>query len=143
MKNTYWNNNGRYTALYEELSTKLVPEEGRAPTVHGELLSAMGRVYYDWFNNGGCNYGLPRFQLALYTIRDWKDEIDAQAAKLDELGWPGTRDMLDKPINWSRSEGSARNYGLDDVWEKKLELLVSAVIQVVRDADERNPSTVL
>jgi hypothetical protein len=128
---TYWNNKGRHTPLYEELTTKLVPEEGRAPTPYGELLSAIGRVYYDWYNNGGCNFGLPRFQLALHTIRNWHEEIDTKAKR--RKNWPGTRDMLDRPLKWSQSEGSPSSYRMDDEWEKQLEVLVDSIIMVVQD----------
>ena len=112
---TYWEGNGRYESVYQNLMANLVPEEGRAPTPHGALLSAISRVYYDWYNNGGCNLDTGRFQLALYTIRDWYEEIDAKATR----GFEGTRDIIDRPIRWSKCapRSPRRSYGMDDAWE--------------------------
>lgn len=54
-KDTYWNEKGRYTALYDKLYAKLVPEEGNSSTIAGEMLRVASSVYYDIFNNGGGN----------------------------------------------------------------------------------------
>jgi hypothetical protein len=34
---------------------KLVPEQGDAPTTLGEILRISSKIYYDIYNNGGCN----------------------------------------------------------------------------------------
>jgi len=52
--NTYWNSNGKHQAAYQELC-KLVPSSGPAGTVEGEMLRAVTRVYYDYYNNGMIN----------------------------------------------------------------------------------------
>jgi len=54
MKNSYWNNNGKYQREYNELKF-LVPRMGKATTVAGELLRSVNRLYYDFYNNGMCN----------------------------------------------------------------------------------------
>ena len=51
-KNTYWNNNGKYNHEYEILWRRLVPAEGKANTVAGEVLRAVSRLYYRWYNDG-------------------------------------------------------------------------------------------
>jgi hypothetical protein len=53
--NSYWNNTGAYEKEYSELWDKLVPLSGDAPTVHGEMLRAIGRIAYDYANNGNIN----------------------------------------------------------------------------------------
>lgn len=55
MKNTYWADNGKHQSLYDELHKTLVPDEGEAGTTEGEFLRIMSNVYYDIYNNGGCN----------------------------------------------------------------------------------------
>jgi len=54
--NTYWNNNGKYQALYDALRPELVPAEGHAPTHAGEVLRCIGAMYHDHYNNGGGNW---------------------------------------------------------------------------------------
>ena len=51
-KNSYWNNNGKYNMEYENLWRRLVPAEGKASTVAGEVLRAVSRLYYRWYNDG-------------------------------------------------------------------------------------------
>ena len=51
-KNSYWNNNGKYNLEYENLWRRLVPVEGKASTVAGEVLRAVSRLYYRWYNDG-------------------------------------------------------------------------------------------
>ena len=53
--NSYWGNNGVYQKQYDELYEKLVPLSGEAETIHGEMIRAVSRLYYDFCNNGNCN----------------------------------------------------------------------------------------
>ena len=53
---TYWNHKGKYQKLYDLLYGSLVPmEEGKADTQAGEILRIVSKLYYDVYNNGGCN----------------------------------------------------------------------------------------
>ncbi len=54
-ENTYWNKRGKHQAKFDQLHCDLVPNEGFASTEHGELLRMVSNVYYDVYNNGGCN----------------------------------------------------------------------------------------
>lgn len=51
----YWNNQGRYQAEFDRYTEQLMPAEGHADTVAGELVRSVNRIYYDAFNNGFCN----------------------------------------------------------------------------------------
>jgi hypothetical protein len=53
--NTYWNSKGKFQAEYDDLNAKLVPAVDKCDTLEGEFLRAVGRMYYDYFNNGNCN----------------------------------------------------------------------------------------
>jgi hypothetical protein len=55
MKDTYWMNKGKHQKAYQELTNDLMPAYGKADTLHGELLRALGKIYYDYYNNGMCN----------------------------------------------------------------------------------------
>lgn len=60
MKNTnmgdsYWAGTGAYSAEHVNLFDELVPEEGKANTLHGELMRCTSNMNYEFFNNGNCN----------------------------------------------------------------------------------------
>lgn len=52
---SYWENNGVYAAEMSKLYDELVPAEGCAKTLTGELVRAVNRLYYEFCNNGNCN----------------------------------------------------------------------------------------
>jgi ssDNA-binding Zn-finger/Zn-ribbon topoisomerase 1 len=52
---SYWNRTGAYNKEYTKLEKQLVPDSGEANTVHGEMIRAIGRLFYDFCNNGNCN----------------------------------------------------------------------------------------
>jgi rRNA maturation protein Nop10 len=56
-KNTvsYWGGNGKYQKEYDRLWKEHVPESGEAETENGELIRAVGRLFYEYCNNGNCN----------------------------------------------------------------------------------------
>ena len=51
----YWNIQGQHQDLYNKYWDTLVPDSGEADTPEGEALRAITRIYYDVYNNGGCN----------------------------------------------------------------------------------------
>lgn len=51
---TYWNHTGKYQAEYDRL-VKLMPGMGSSDTVAGELIRAVSRLGYDFYNNGMGN----------------------------------------------------------------------------------------
>lgn len=55
MENTYWNHKGKYQEQYDRMSDELIPASGNCETVAGELMRSVGRLGYDFYNNGMCN----------------------------------------------------------------------------------------
>lgn len=51
----YWNNTGLYQEDYNDLYKKHVPASGPAATLNGELIRAISRLSYEYYNNGNCN----------------------------------------------------------------------------------------
>jgi len=51
----YWNKQGQHQDLYDKYWETLVPNSGEADTPEGEALRAIGRIYYDVYNNGAYN----------------------------------------------------------------------------------------
>jgi hypothetical protein len=52
---SYWNNNGAYQEDHDRLWNELVPASGSCDTLHGELIRATSRLFYEFCNNGNCN----------------------------------------------------------------------------------------
>lgn len=72
--NSYWSNNGAYSKELYELYTKLVPDSGNAQTVHGELVRAVSRLGYEYYNNGNCNACDPYYADPEYDVDDNGEE---------------------------------------------------------------------
>ena len=101
----YWNNEGKYEALYEKLRKALVPNEGQADTEHGEVLRVMGNLYYDHYNNG-----------------DWNDLNDLNSWRLQKWAKEhATPDIQNRVGLWKSSSATDEDY----------DLVVDAVIEWV------------
>jgi len=51
----YWDRSSKHYEEYEDLANELVPGTGEADTLQGELLRMIGRLSYDYYNNGFGN----------------------------------------------------------------------------------------
>lgn len=57
-----WDKKSPLAAENELLYSGLVPDSGMCETTRGEAMRAINKLYYDAYNNGGCNhhnYGWP------------------------------------------------------------------------------------
>lgn len=54
-ENNYWNSTGAYEKELKVLTDELMPIIGQAKTINGELIRAIHRLCYDYYNNGNCN----------------------------------------------------------------------------------------
>ncbi len=52
---SYFDNTAKFSAEFNEMYTKLVPETGSALTLNGELLRAMNNLTYEFHNNANGN----------------------------------------------------------------------------------------
>lgn len=55
MNTSYWNSNGELQEDYDRLYKELVPAQGAAQTIEGELIRSISRLYWDYCNNGNGN----------------------------------------------------------------------------------------
>lgn len=124
---TYWNHEGKHQAEYSRLYEKLVPASGRAETQHGELLRAICKLYYDYHNNGACNY--PILKQHIGTLENWREEIKSKMEN------PSDFDGLVRAC-WKHAFDEGSMY-FDDLDESKLEELTDAVILVVLEEDQK------
>lgn len=51
---TYWESKGKFQKEYEQLQPQ-IPVAGESDIPHIELLRCAVNIYYDVYNNGGCN----------------------------------------------------------------------------------------
>lgn len=56
-ENTYWCEKGKYQKQYDSIK-HFVPDSGKSDNPAIELLRCMGNIYYDVYNNGGCNFDI-------------------------------------------------------------------------------------
>lgn len=94
---TYWNNKGKYQAILDAITEALVPNEGPAKNVSGEICRLLGNVYYERFNNGGSFYGGQRGSDARKLVKlvkglptpklDDEEAWDAMADKAVLTAW--------------------------------------------------------
>jgi hypothetical protein len=54
---SYWDETGKYQADHKRLWDAHVPASGESKTIEGELIRAIGRLFYEYCNNGNCNAG--------------------------------------------------------------------------------------
>jgi hypothetical protein len=106
------------TALerFSEYWRKFVPDMGEADTEHGELLRAIGRLEYEYNNNGFGNIGDYYMQLTTYIIkRQPKLEPFLHKTHLDDpfrLLQAEMEDIYDKGVNLERYPYDSINHFL-------------------------------
>lgn len=52
---SYWNSDGIYNEEYSKLYDELVPDQGEAETLNGELIRSISRLGHEYNNNGNGN----------------------------------------------------------------------------------------
>ena len=135
-KNTYWNNNGKYNHEYEILWRRLVPAEGKANTVAGEVLRAVSRLYYRWYNDGDRvtpsvdSWAVTESVFSafnfLYQFRDPGSGFSTKAL-MEDIVFAATEEdyelalerALDAIIEWAAGQPDTPNE--DDFLDKKFE----------------------
>jgi hypothetical protein len=83
LENTYWNKNGKFQSVYDEVS-ELIPINGPCAkaTPALEKLRVAANLYYDLYNNGLCNHLMRDFRASFGCA---KNEVSKIEGKLDSL----------------------------------------------------------
>lgn len=76
---TYWNGEGAYEAEYQRLYDEFVPSSGRSNSFQGEVMRAVSRMYYEYYNNGNCN-ACEEIPACAYWELDDEDEMEYEYA---------------------------------------------------------------
>ncbi len=110
---SYWNNEGSYQKESDELWEQLVPREGEADTVNGELIRIAHRLYHEYCNNGNGNARDERIVEHSYSWYE-DDEDDYEVVIADY--WEGIIDYLRNTI---------RDKELNNVCDRIKEIILS------------------
>lgn len=133
MSKSYWSKSGRHQRLYDRLYAKLVPDSGEAGSDAGELLRTVSNVYYDIYNNGGCNLldsKLSDLEELESLTRTWG--INGQAKTFEMIrGYASGYDVDDKShcenCSCSVVDDERRHFTLSEI-KQPLEILVDSVV---------------
>ena len=97
IEKTYWNGNGKYQKEYEIL-VKLIPEKGRSKFENIELLRCISNIYYDYYNNGFCNYNILKEEIAFLERHGFIIRQDITPEELESIINAIVERILGKPI---------------------------------------------
>lgn len=130
---SYWSRKGRHQKRYDRLYAKLVPDSGEAGSDAGELIRTVSNVYYDIYNNGGCNLldsKLSDLETLESLIRTWG--IKGQAKTFEMIrGYASSYDVDDEnhceSCSCSTVDDNRRHFTLNEI-KQPLENLVDAVV---------------
>lgn len=123
---SYWAGTGTHQAEFKRLRAALVPVGGAAATPHGELLRAVGRLYYHLKMNGLRDVGA--------SWADWQTVYAHRESLAAAIGPEGTwvvavvdRAITDRLETAKGGGGSARRKFPHDAFEKLVDSCVVTV----------------
>ena len=138
--NTYWGIDGKHQKTYDRLKV-LIPDNGRADSMHIELLRCASNLYHDFYNNGAGNLSVLVEEISL--IRNWGEEIKA---KMRSVRGPSP---FDKIIDACMADAVNESNLISTMLENRVtavydgyEKIMDAIILVVEER-ERNAKFVL
>ena len=89
---SYWENTGKYQQWYDYLYKELVPASGNADTAEGELLRAVSKAMYRYYNDGDSYHRFYVDYSHMYNLGSYSlDDFDPTS---DE----GYNDMVDRAV---------------------------------------------
>ena len=125
--NSYWNNNGAYSKELYELYNKLVPDTGNAQTVHGELVRAVCRLGYEYYN-GNRNACDPYYADPEYDVDDNGEEYCINDGEIEHIDIDKYYDnMLNFIYTYSDVEGLTTTQQVEEAIEGVCYVIKQAV----------------
>ena len=126
---SYWNHNGAYQQEGDELYDKLVPAQGAAETLHGELIRGINRLFHEYCNNGNCNAA----EITYAGERGWWD-VDENEDDYDP------NEIIDVQIDpyYGKFLSLIETSLVDRIDDAEVESVVERVREIILDA---NPDT--
>lgn len=126
----FWDKSHPLSEHYQKLVSDLLPDYGYAETLQGELIRAVSRIGYDWYNNGwGCN----NWSGAVIFLQEKFSELPIQLQDINAIA--NFHAALDRVHEYSHGEPVRT----PDV---KIEKWVTTIIEVVTQAILDNPKPI-
>lgn len=132
MEKTYWNENGKYQEVFNTLWGKYVPSVGEVRLDNRKLESVIeaircaNNVYYDVFNNGGCNI--------VDVDSDWgtdhyiREDYNKMFEKIDKFY--GTGWLKDRLFQKAVSDWNDYDDDISNECEKMMNAVLEAAIKL-------------
>jgi len=130
MEKTYWNNNGKYQKELDMLWDKYIPSVGEVRLDDREIESVMeamrcaNMVYYDFFNNDGCNIVDSHWGTDHYIREDYNKMF----IKINEFY--GTGWLKDRLIQKAISDWNDYDDDISNECEKMMNAVLEAAIKL-------------
>lgn len=98
---TYWDHKGKYEKEYHEIYDNYIPDMGSCDLMAAELIRCLSKIYYDIYNNGGCNLDMDYSKYMLCFVAenlpaDFRDAWDHIVKMVTAEGFYGSNGLSDK-----------------------------------------------
>ena len=121
MSTTYWNSNGTYQNLAEQLRP-LVPHAGEITGKENKALEKFRKAsnaYYDIFNNGGCNRAAEIRRIFKFGMTSMSEVVQTGRLRHRKLNWNAIHEKVE-PIMDQIILAAAAEQGIRD-WNAEAE----------------------
>lgn len=150
----YWDQTSKYATEQQEFWNELVPAQGEAETLQGEILRSISRIMYDYYNNGFGNNKkeeamfLDQHALLFkshmknpdiwdhffegYQMSGWGEGVEGDEGGYDEYDPDtGEYEWVEDEDNWTSTEDYLKNVlGLDI--DGALDDIMDGVVKYIR-----------
>ena len=110
---TYWNSNGKYQKFVDE-KLKTIPDMYFTDYEYMNLFIEINNLYYDIYNNGGCNFRLDKVTRIKSVIKNFKiSKAISDYDYLEEITDRIFEYLMDKDLTFE-------NYGFWNEWKNSL-----------------------
>jgi hypothetical protein len=110
---TYWNSNGKYQKFVDE-KLKTIPDMYFTDNEYMNLFIEINNLYYDIYNNGGCNFRLDKVTRIKSVIKNFKiSKAISDYDYLEEITDRIFEYLMDKDLTFE-------NYGFWNEWKNRL-----------------------
>lgn len=110
---TYWNNNGKYQKFVDE-KLKTIPNMYFTDNEYMNLFIEINNLYYDIYNNGGCNVRLDKVTRIKSVFKNFKiSKAISDHDYLEEITDEIFEYLMDKDLTFE-------NYGFWNEWKNRL-----------------------
>jgi len=134
MSRKYWEKTGLFQELYNKFKA-LIPESGKADSMHIELLRCASNLYYDFYNNGAGNLSVYEdqiFFIALHADVIKERMVASRRENFDKLIAECLADAADENRNYVSAMFENNVVGV----VYGLEAMIDAIVLLVEELEQ-------